>query len=520
VKVVHLCTDARGGAARSMLNLHHGLLSRGIESSVITAADIGEQSFWHAAYHRKYAGDLLAWSNRTELSNSHFSLDYLGKNVGGHEDIRQADIIHFHWVADFLTTESIQRLARLGKPMVWTLHDMRPFTGGCHFSSGCQGFKTDCSECPQLRLNYFDVTKHSLRAMATALESQNMTFAAPSAWMADVFKASPMGRRHIIRVIPYGVDSNVFVRRSRMLARKALGLNEDARYILLASNSFSEKRKGLGLATEVLAEFRAASTQNGQPVQDVRLLFCGEAGPQVPGWIADSVGFVPPETMPAVYSAADVMLFTPLEDNLPNVVLEAMACELPIVSHRVGGISDMLDGVDSALSLPGKGDVTGMASLLVDFIVGPEYLLQQVGRSERRAVVSCFTLAGQATAYVDLYQQAVDRGAVASEAPSDAIVRKCLRPKSFFYPCLEENLVISATKTADESPLVTLHRAVERKAVFQDQLEKLRRKSWPWVFRPRAWRARLGRSRANKDIHLAEQAVLRPNTLNRDFKQP
>lgn len=520
MKVAHLCTDTRGGAARGMLNLHQGLLSYGMDSSIIAAEDFGEQSPWHASYHRKYAAELLVWENRTNWSNSHFSLDYLGKDVVGQENIKQADIIHLHWVAEFLTSESISRIAALGKPLIWTLHDLRPFTGGCHFPAGCAGFKTDCSDCPQLRSNDFDVTSHALREMTEALESQNITFVAPSVWIANESKASAMGRKHIIRVVPYGVDTNLFVRQSRVLARKKLGLNEDTKYILLASNSFAEKRKGLSLASEVLAKVRALSNQSIQPAQNVHLLFCGEASPHMPGWMADSLGFVPAEQMPAVYSAADVILFTPLEDNLPNVVLEAMACELPIVSHRVGGIPDMLDGLGGMFSLPEQGDVTGMARLLLDFIQSPEDVLQQVGRLERQAVVARFTLSGQASAYIDLYGQAMDRQVWASRSSINTTAPKCVMPKNLLYPRLEKDLVISPKKTPGESSLVTLHRAVERKAIFQDELEELRRKSWPWILRPRAWRARLGRSRANKDVLLAEEAILRPNTLNRDVKRP
>ena len=520
MKVVHLCTNVLGGAAQAMLNLHAGLVGQGCRSSIIVSSDQQSRSSLQTGRHRKYASDLLVWRDRTDLSNSHFSLDVLGHDISKHPAIVEADVVHFHWVAEFLTSESIRRIAALGKPLVWTLHDMRPFTGGCHFPAGCEGFKTDCSACPQLLSNYFHATKHALQAMAETLDSQNVTFVAPSVWIAEEFRASWMGRRHEIRVVPYGVDTNLFVRQSRVLARKALALNDDAKYILLASNSFAEKRKGLDLASEVLAKVRALSNQRVQPAQNVRLLFCGEASPQIEGWIADSVGFVPAEQMPAAYNAANVMLFTPLEDNLPNVVLEAMACELLIVSHRVGGIPDMLGGVGGIFSLPEQCDVTGMASLLVDFVQGPEDLLQQVGQSERQTVLSRFTISGQASAYVDLYGQAMDRRVLASRSTLDTTEQKCRVSKNLFYPRLAEDLVISPKKTPGESSLVTLHRAVERKAIFQDELEELRRKSWPWILRPRAWRARLGRSRANKDVLLAEQAVLRPNALNRDVKQP
>jgi glycosyltransferase involved in cell wall biosynthesis len=491
-----------------MLSLHQGLLSQGIESSIITSGDVGGQSPWRADYHRKYAAELLVWSNRTELSNSHFSLDYLGKDLAGHHAITQADVVHLHWVADFLTSESIRRLAAIGKPLVWTLHDMRPFTGGCHFPAGCVGFKTDCSGCPQLRLNYFHATKHALRAMAEALESRNITFVAPSAWIADQLKASSMGRRHKMRIIPYGVDINLFLRQSRVPARKALGLSDDVQYILLASNSFAEKRKGLDLASEVLAMFHVLSSQSSQPSQTVRLLFCGEATPEIPGWIADSVGFVPPEKMPAVYSAADVMLFTPQEDNLPNVVLEAMACELPVVSHRVGGIPDMLEQIVGPSSLAKSGDVNAMAAALQKLICAPDYLREQLGQSAREVATRRFSLTGQAEEYMDLYESIVGGVSPQADANHGFSAAPVLGAPFTLYPALEEGLTISWKEEIDGDSNMELREYVEIRAGYQDQLEKSRRSWWPWILQPSAWRARRGRKLLTEKIRRAEAKVL------------
>jgi glycosyltransferase involved in cell wall biosynthesis len=491
-----------------MLNLHQGLLLHGIESSIITAEDFGEQSFCHAAYHRKYAAELLVWSNRTELSNSHFSLDYLGKDVGGHDAVKRADVIHLHWAAEFLTSESIRRLAALGKPLVWTLHDMRPFTGGCHFPAGCEGFKKDCSECPQLRSNYFQATKHALQAMSEALESQNITFAAPSAWIADQLKASSMGRRHKIRIIPYGVDINLFLRQSRVPARKALGLNDEARYILLASNSFSEKRKGLNLASEVLAMFHVLSSQSSQPSQTVRLLFCGEATPEIPGWIADSVGFVPPEKMPAVYSAADVMLFTPQEDNLPNVVLEAMACELPVVSHRVGGIPDMLEQIVGPSSLAKSGDVNAMAAALQKLICAPDHLRERLGQSAREVATRRFSLTGQAEEYMDLYESIVGGVSPQADANHGFSAAPDLGAPFTLYPALEEDLTISWKEEIDGDSRLKLRKYVEIRAGYQEQLEKFSRSWWTWILQPFKWRARRKRKLLTEKIRCAEAKVV------------
>ena len=80
-------------------------------------------------------------TNRTNISTTWFSLGWPGEDVSTHPVVREADIIHLHWVSGFVSPTSIKALQSLGKPLVWSLHDQRAFTGGCHYSGGCRQFE-------------------------------------------------------------------------------------------------------------------------------------------------------------------------------------------------------------------------------------------------------------------------------------------------------------------------------------------------------------------------------------------
>lgn len=344
--------------------------------------------------------------NRTSISTTHFSIDVMGMRIGQEPWIRDADVIHLHWVAETLSSASLVALARLGKRVVWTLHDMRPLTGGCHFSAGCQKFKEICGSCPQLRTDYFATTAQTLGAMARAVEILQPHFVAPSAWMAEQVRLSRVGRNRRVSIIPNGVNTDTFSPGSREEARRQLGLPQNDRMILLAGHSFVEKRKGLDHALQILSMLRQEERAcSGVAQGEISLLLAGGDSKEVQprGWQVHRVGRVPAERMALVYRAADVLLFTSLDDNLPNVILEAMACGLPSVAHQVGGVPDLL----------GSGEPTGLlfspqhaeegASRILRIFEEPGLEKELAGRSLERAR-NRFSLPRQASDMVSLYE--------------------------------------------------------------------------------------------------------------------
>ena len=146
MKVLHLSTtDLRGGAGRSAFHIHRGLLEVGVDSTMLVhdrASDLASviatppppepEGAWH--FIRKVHLD----ANRSKLSSTYFSFDLSGSDIAAHPAVRSADVLHLHWLAGWLPPATLAPLLALGKRVVWTMHDQRPFTGGCHFSAGCE----------------------------------------------------------------------------------------------------------------------------------------------------------------------------------------------------------------------------------------------------------------------------------------------------------------------------------------------------------------------------------------------
>ena len=414
MRVVHVCSEIfGGGAARATQSLHDSLLALNIDSRILAEDAEQAEDRIHSLVRTAAVRDRrrnvvrrFLRKNRTSISTTHFSIDVMGMRIEEEAWIQNADIIHLHWVAETLSSASLAGLAKLGKRVVWTLHDMRPLTGGCHFPAGCQKFMDGCGSCPQLRADYYQTTARTLKAMEVAGESLQPHFVAPSSWMAEQVRTSRAGRNRGVSIIPNGVNTETFSPGVRGEARRQLGLPENGRMILLAGHSFVEKRKGLDQALQILSTLRQAEKGLARVATgEFSLLLAGGDSREVRprGWKVRRVGRVPAERMPLLYQAADVLLFTSLEDNLPNVILEAMACGLPVVAHRVGGVEDLLGGAEPAglLFYPQHSE-EGTSGLLRIFDE-PRLAEQLASRSLQRAR-NQFSIAHQAKNMVSLYQ--------------------------------------------------------------------------------------------------------------------
>src|SRR5262249_19568734 len=142
---------------------------------------------------------------RTSVSNTFFSLPTPAYDLSRHPLVAEADVIHLHWVATLLSPAGIAQLQRLGKPLVWTLHDQRAFTGGCHFSAACDHYQHECTPCPQLQRDPARLTA-AILADSLATVEPGITVVCPSRWLADCAQKSALFRKFRIEVIPYGLD--------------------------------------------------------------------------------------------------------------------------------------------------------------------------------------------------------------------------------------------------------------------------------------------------------------------------
>src|SRR5579872_3726726 len=148
----------------------------------------------------------------------------------------KADIYNLHWVSDLIDYRQFFGALPRAQPLVWTLHDMNPFTGGCHYTAGCERFRGACGTCPQLGSKEpSDLTAliHARKKTALAkLQPETTRIIATSRWMeAQACSSSLMRNFDVIR-IPYGLDTDVFAPRDRDIAREVFGIPHDKKVVL------------------------------------------------------------------------------------------------------------------------------------------------------------------------------------------------------------------------------------------------------------------------------------------------
>jgi glycosyltransferase involved in cell wall biosynthesis len=320
-------------------------------------------------------------------------------------DLPDADVYHLHWVGNCLHHHAFLDYAVFfarvpqGTPVVWTLHDMNAFTGGCHYDLGCGGYTHGCGRCPQLGSDAEDDLSRRIweekRGVFSRVDPSRLRFVSPSRWLAEAFRISVPGRRFPVSVIPAGLDTGDFAPRDRAACRDILGLPRDGGVVLFLADEMDNLRKGFDL---MVAAIRALPA--GAPVT---VLSVGRNRPDVQirvPWV--HAGPVDDERqLSAVYSAADLFVIPSRQDNLPNTVMESMACGTPVVGHNVGGIPEMVRHGETGLHVP-PGDAAAMAGAIASLLGDPPRLAAMSANC-RRLVMEEYPLALHARRYLGIY---------------------------------------------------------------------------------------------------------------------
>jgi glycosyltransferase involved in cell wall biosynthesis len=342
--------DIRGGAAKAAYRLHTELRAAGQDSAMLVMNKESDDDSVYAPQSniRKGIHTLrIALNHLPEIFYPHrsraaFHCQWLPDRIPAEIQERRPQIVHLHWICKgFL---GLRSLGKITTPIVWTLHDMWPFTGGCHYSGTCDGYKASCGSCPHLSSrSKHDLSFWTLRAKKKNWDIARMTFVAPSRWMKERATESSLFRTADVHVIPYGLDLQRFRPSHRDTLRDLFGIPRDAILVLFAAmNAIKDPRKGFdifclslqnlvrsGLAGKIELAVIGSST----PISGTELPFKAH----YMGTLVDEI------SMSMLYAAADVFVMPSLEDNLPNTIMESLACGLPCVAFDVGGIPDMIE---------------------------------------------------------------------------------------------------------------------------------------------------------------------------------
>lgn len=358
MNILLINTYKHGGAGIACRRLQEALTSQGHEVSLLTQEDIGGK--WPFYAERL---SFLPFEKDKSVRFS-FSLANFGTDISQHPLVQKADVINLHWVNQgFLSLKNIRQLAATGKPLFWTLHDMWAFTGGCHYSRGCRNFEQECGNCNYLHCPSARDLSHRIWQRKKKLFPENLKIITCSEWLAGEARRSGLFRNSTVQAIPNPINTDVFKPledSARQQVRAEMGIAPGVHLLLFVAMKVSEERKGFRFLLEAL-DWLKANTH-----LPLEILVLGKAEPEALAAIPYPVhplGLVSDTALlTQYYGLADVFAIPSLEDNLPNTVMESLACGTPVVGFETGGIPEMVEHHNNGVIVPqGNGKELGQA---------------------------------------------------------------------------------------------------------------------------------------------------------------
>lgn len=330
-----------------------------------------------------------------------FSLNVLGMGFSLSQ-MEEADLVHLHWIGG--RTLDFSRLHRIRRPLVYTLHDLFAVTAGCHCNMDCELFREECcGPCPQMGMPrlFRNLPAWLFQRKKRAFSKiRSLTLITPSQWLQSNVEKSGMfpGRRMVQIYNP--VDTDLFrPSEDRALIRERLGIDAGTFVIACGATGLFNPIKGGRFIPPVLEELHRRGYRNIH-----LLLFGNQEQPMDFLYPSTNTGFITDMAeLAGIYSAADIFLNPTLQDVLPNVALESMACKTPSVTFRTGGVPEVvLDGRTGLVA--DQGNVRQMANCC-ERLMKDRVLLRTLAEEGRKHAEQTFSRPVIARQHAGLYQE-------------------------------------------------------------------------------------------------------------------
>jgi glycosyltransferase involved in cell wall biosynthesis len=425
--VDQLSTDFCGGAALAARRIHESVLAAGVQSRFCYSARARTappdstykpiawpltngprlSRCWARIGARVRRFQLKAQLKRALRGRAPglelFSQPYMGWPTLYDPQQLSGDILHLHWISGFIDYASFFASVPDDHPLVWTLHDINPLSGGCHYPNACDKFTTGCGHCPQLGRNGArDLSRRFYQAKREALRNKNLHVVTPSRWLYREAQRSPLlNDAKSFHHIAYGLDVDVYAPRPKQKARRHLGLPREPVILGFGADLLGRTRKGLRQLQTALGML--------QTKRPLLLLSFGEGLIESPaaGIESTALGYLrDPQRLATVYAAMDVFVMPSLEDNLPQTGLEAMACGTPVIAFDAGGIVDYVRPHETGL-LASVGNAAELSRRIAWLIERPGDM-HRMGCEARRVIERDYHQLRQGQAYVGLYGELLD----------------------------------------------------------------------------------------------------------------
>jgi glycosyltransferase involved in cell wall biosynthesis len=245
------------------------------------------------------------------------------------EKLSHASVIHLHGINGAISLNALQLLSHKAR-LVWTLHDMNPFTGTCHYSLGCSRFVEGCQGCPAVRSPFRQAVSKRLQLKKNSLrEFTNLAVVTPSSWLANQASMSAVMADTPIVVIPNPVAPEYFEK------RKEISDNRESLSAIVVAQNLSDPVKNVRSAVDAFLE-------TTQDTPFARLTLVGKGGDEFRGPGIHHAGAVGKNELVELYRQADVLLVPSLAENAPLVIAEAAASGCRSFVSDAGGMGEMV----------------------------------------------------------------------------------------------------------------------------------------------------------------------------------
>lgn len=348
MKILHLSyKDDQEGAAIAVDRLCETLVKNKIDSKILVQKKVSDKPYSFSIANTNFnkiktflriGFDLILNRMFVKNRNVYYTLPFIGTDISKHLLVNEADIIHIHWInRGYLSIGSIEKLLKLNKPIVWTLHDSWSMTGGCHMMNECVQYEDGCKNCDMLRIksfaNYFQSKKEKV------FNANNLHFIAPSAWTKNKAKKSQTLKNKEIAILPNCVDTNIFKKIDKEVAREVFSLPKNKKIVLFYISN--DPRKGGKYIYNAIKHFKSNVENN--------IIFVGFGTSDLSNTIFNDLDIInvgrinDKYTMSILYNCADVLLAPALEEPFGQTYIESMAVGTPCVGFAYSGPLDIIE---------------------------------------------------------------------------------------------------------------------------------------------------------------------------------
>lgn len=407
-------SEQTGGAAIAAARLMESLKNNGIKAKMLVRDKqtdcitvVGLRHNWLQVL--KFVWErVVIWKANRFKKHQLFAVDIAntGTDITQLPEFQQADVIHLHWVNQgMLSLQNLRKILESGKPVVWTMHDMWPCTGICHHAVDCTHYEQECHHCPYLYGggSRKDLSTRVFRKKKSLYRIAPITFVACSRWLEERARRSALLADSTVTSIPNPINTNLFRPRNKQEARRKCQLPTDRKLVLFGSFKVTDERKGVKYLIE---SCRLLAEKHPEWKESLGVVVFGNQSGQLQDMLPFKVyplGYVKDEhRLVDVYNAVDLFVTPSLQENLPNMIMEAMACGVPCVGFNVGGIPEMIDHLHNGYVAQFRSSddfANGMQWILTE----PEY--DELSEQAVRKAVSSYSESTVAKKYMDIYNK-------------------------------------------------------------------------------------------------------------------